>query len=92
MTVGNKRSAAVLALIASALDREISDSTVEAWDVVLSVAELDEESLVDGAVELLRDWDSCWLPPPGLLLQYAREAKIERMRKTHLRLMKGGKR
>lgn len=83
----------VLALIGAALDREISDATVDAWVLVMDVDDelLDDESLKLGAVRLLRTWDTTWLPPPVVVMMQAREAKLDELREQHAALMEGKK-
>lgn len=93
MTVTREAVAQVLALIGSALDREISDATVDAWALVMGCDDdvFDDESLRDGTTRLLQTWDSTWLPPPAAVMTYAREAKIEKLCEQHMALIEGKK-
>ena len=92
--------AQVLALIGSALDREIPDATVDAWALVMDCDDdlVDDESLRLGVARLLVTWgrdvdvrsgSGTWMPPPALVMNYAREAKIDTLREQHAALMEG---
>lgn len=102
MTVTRETVSQVLALIGSALDREIPDATVDAWVLVMDCDDdlLDDESLRNGAARLLQHWGEqadvaagtgTWMPSPAMVMSFAREAKIEKLREQHAALMEGNK-
>lgn len=68
-----------MALLSSSLNLEISDATVDAWDLIL--AETYDEDLPRAVVEVLKSWLTTFLPPPGLVLAECRKQCHKRMLK-----------
>lgn len=67
-----------LALVSSSLNLEISDSTVDAWNIIL--AETYNEDLPNACVEILKEWETTFLPPPALVLRECRKQCHRRMK------------
>jgi hypothetical protein len=69
---------AVLTIISSALRLEISDSTVDAWELLLEDAY--DEDLRQATLNVLKGWETGFLPPPGLILKESRLVTHQRMK------------
>ena len=70
---------ATMALLSSSLNLEISDATVDAWELILM--ETYDQDLPKATVEVLKSWVTTFLPPPGLVLAECRKQCHQRMLK-----------
>lgn len=57
---------------------EISDSTVDAWELLLEDAY--DEDLREATINVLKSWETGFLPPPGLILKESRLVTHQRMK------------
>lgn len=57
---------------------EISDSTVDAWELLLEDAY--DEDLRQATLNVLKGWETGFLPPPGLILKESRLVTHRRMK------------
>lgn len=68
----------MLTIISSALRLEISDSTIDAWELLLEDAY--DEDLRQATLNVLKNWETGFLPPPGLILKESRLVTHRRMK------------
>ena len=67
-----------MAFLGCSLNLDISDATVEAWDKIL--IEAYDEDLPNACLEVLRNWETTFLPPPGIILAECRKQCHRRMK------------
>ncbi len=60
------------------MNLDIGDATIEGWDVVL--LEAYDEDLPTACVEVLRRWETTFLPPPAIILAECRKQCHRRMK------------
>jgi hypothetical protein len=60
------------------LNLDVSDTTVDAWELILQKAY--DEDLPGACVEVLETWETTFLPPPGIILKAS-------MKRTHARMI-----
>lgn len=65
-------------MVSSSLNLEISDSTVDAWNLIL--AETYDEDLPKACIEVLKVWETTFLPPPAIILAECRKQCHRRMK------------
>lgn len=68
---------ACLTLLSGSLNLDVSDTTVDAWELILQKAY--DEDLPGACVEVLETWETTFLPPPAIILKAS-------MKRTHARL------
>ncbi len=73
-----------LALLGSSLNLDVSDATVDAWELVLMGAY--DEDLLKATVSVLKRWETTFLPPPAVILAESRKQTHRRMRAIQMRL------
>lgn len=66
-----------MAFLSCSLNLDISDATVEAWDKILMEAY--DEDLPTAIIEVLKRWETTFLPPPGVILAECRKQCHRRM-------------
>ena len=69
---------ACLTLLSASLNLDIGDATVEGWDVIL--LEAYDEDLPGACVEVLKRWETTFLPPPAIILAECRRQCHRRMK------------
>lgn len=69
---------ACLTLLSGSLNLDVSDTTVDAWELILEEAY--DEDLPTACILVLRRWETTFLPPPGVILQECRRHCHRRMK------------